>query len=135
MPACSNFCTTKKAFLEIRRKRLFSTAYFCDKLPNFYFCPKIFCNFLKIVINFYYKLCNAFLHGNYVLHNMNYVINRCETAVFLYNEPHLFHSSTVLVAGRYNINTCRVYAAVSENVCKFCNVFFDAVKGTCEQVS
>ena len=48
---------------------------------------------------------------------------------------HIFHSSAVFRAGGNNINSGCVDTAVAENVGKFCNIFFDAVKCSCEQVA
>lgn len=57
------------------------------------------------------------------------------TVAFLYNQPHTFHTLTVLCAGRDNIDSCRVDAAVSENICEFGDILFDIVKYPCEQMS
>ena len=48
--------------------------------------------------------------------------------LFLYNQPHLFHTLTVLCAGRNDIDSRRVYTAVTENIGKLSNILFDSVK-------
>ena len=56
-------------------------------------------------------------------------------AVFSYYKPHLFHPSTMFCAGGNNIDPCRVDTAMTENVGKLGNVFFNAVKHTGEQMT
>ena len=41
----------------------------------------------------------------------------------------------MFIAGGDNINSCGVDTAVSENIGELGNIFFDTVKGTCEQVT
>ena len=64
-------------------------------------------------------------------HNQVYVL----TAVIgglLYNEMHVFHTSTMLVASSHNIYPCGIDTAVTENIGKLGDILFDTVKGVCE---
>ena len=54
---------------------------------------------------------------------------------WLNNQVHIFHSFAVFSAGGNNINSSCVDTAVSENISKFCNIFFNAVKCACKQVA
>lgn len=47
----------------------------------------------------------------------------------------MLHSFSVFSTGGNNINPRCVYTAVTEDVGKFCNVFFDSVKGTGKQMA
>ena len=47
----------------------------------------------------------------------------------------MFHPSAVFIAGGNDINSCCVDTAVTENIGEFCNVLFNAVKNTSEQVA
>ena len=47
--------------------------------------------------------------------------------VFLYNQPHIFHTLTVFRAGADNINARRVYTAVAEDVCELGDILFNSV--------
>ena len=53
----------------------------------------------------------------------------------LYQQMHTFHTSAVFRTGRDYINPRGIYAAVAENIRKFCNVLFHAVKDSCKQVT
>ena len=56
--------------------------------------------------------------------------------VFLLNyQVHIFHSFAVFRAGGNDINSSCVDTAVTENVGKLRNIFFDIVKCACEQVA
>ena len=56
--------------------------------------------------------------------------------IFMLNyQVHIFHSFAVFRAGGNDINSSCVDTAVTENIRKFCNIFFDAVKCSCEQVA
>ena len=57
------------------------------------------------------------------------------SAAFLYYQPHIFHMSAMLVAGRDYVNSRGNDAAMTENICEFDNVLFDTVKGACKQMS
>ena len=52
------------------------------------------------------------------------------SAVFLYYQPHIFHSFAVFGAGGDNINSCCVYTAVTENIYETleCNLRHDIDK-------
>ena len=54
---------------------------------------------------------------------------------FSYNQPHIFHTFTMLGAGADDINARRVYTAVTEDVGKLGNILLYAVEYTGEQVS
>ena len=53
----------------------------------------------------------------------------------LNNQVHIFHSSAVFRAGGNDINSCCVNTAVTQNVGKLCNIFFNTVKCACKQVA
>ena len=53
----------------------------------------------------------------------------------LYQQMHTFHISAVFRTGRNYVNPRGIYAAVTENIRKFCNVLFHTVKDPCEQVT
>ena len=53
----------------------------------------------------------------------------------LNNQVHIFHSFAVFSAGGNDINSSCVDTAVTENIRKFRNIFFNAVKRACEQVA
>lgn len=56
--------------------------------------------------------------------------------IFMLNyQVHIFHSFAVFCAGGNDINSSCVDTAVTENIRKLCNIFFDAVKCSCEQVT
>ena len=59
-------------------------------------------------------------------------IRRSRHSAKLYYQPHIFHTLTVFVAGRDNINSCGVDTTVTEYICELGNVFFDAIEGPCE---
>lgn len=70
-----------------------------------------------------------------VQHNTHYVIfNRCSVwrFYFLYNQAHILHTALMLSTGRNDINARGVNVGMSEDVSQFCNILFDAVKGSCE---
>ena len=58
-----------------------------------------------------------------------------EVATFLYYQVHAFHTLTMFRACADDINSCRIYAAVTENVGKFGDVLFNAVKHSGKQVA
>ena len=53
----------------------------------------------------------------------------------LNNQVHIFHSSAVFRAGGNDINSSCVDTAVTQNVGKFCNIFFNPIKRACKQVA
>lgn len=68
-------------------------------------------------------------------HNQHYVVTAFCGGFFmsklngrLNNQVHIFHSSAVFCAGRNDINPRRVYTAVTKNISKLGNVFFNTVK-------
>ena len=68
-------------------------------------------------------------------HNTHYVIfNRCYVWRYyiLYNQAHILHTALMLSTGRNDINARGVNVGMSEDVSQFCNILFDAVKGSCE---
>ena len=50
----------------------------------------------------------------------------------LNNQVHIFHSFAVFRAGGNNINSGRIDTAVTENIRKLCNIFFNPVKCACK---
>ena len=66
---------------------------------------------------------------------MDYVLAAESSGYFLYYQPHIFHVLTVFIASGDNINSCRVDAAVAENICELCNILFDTIESACEQVA
>ena len=70
-----------------------------------------------------------------VQHNVDYVITAISVAVFLYDQPHIFHTLTVFIAGINNINAGGVDTAVTENVGELGNILFNAVKSAGEQMA
>ena len=56
-------------------------------------------------------------------------------AVSSYNQPHILHSSAVLVACGYDIDPRGVYTAVTEDVGEFGDVLFQPVKRAGEQMA
>ena len=57
------------------------------------------------------------------------------TLAFLYDEPHIFHLTTMLCTGGNDINSRGVNVGVTEDICKFCDVFLDAIKCASKQVA
>ena len=57
------------------------------------------------------------------------------TAAFLYNQTHTFHALTVFCAGRDNIDSCRIDAAVPENIGELGDVLFDTVEDAGEKMA
>lgn len=56
--------------------------------------------------------------------------------IFMLNyQVHIFHSFAVFRAGGNDINSSCVDTAVTENIGKLCNIFFNTVKCSCEQVA
>lgn len=56
--------------------------------------------------------------------------------IFMLNyQVHIFHSSAVFRTGGNDINSSCVDTAVTQNVGKLRNIFFDTVKCACEQVA
>ena len=53
----------------------------------------------------------------------------------LNNQAHIFHSFTMFRAGGNDINSSCVDTAVTKNVGKLCNIFFNTVKCACKQVA
>ena len=53
----------------------------------------------------------------------------------LNNQVHIFHSFAVFSASGNNINSGRIDTAVTENVGKLCNIFFNTVKCACKQMA
>lgn len=53
----------------------------------------------------------------------------------LYYKPHVFHLSSVFLACRNYINTCRIDARMSQNIGKLCYILFKSVEHPCKQVS
>lgn len=68
-------------------------------------------------------------------HNVDYVITAIAVAVFLYDQPHIFHTLPVFVAGSNNINAGGVDTAVTEDVSEFCNILFNTVKSAGKQMA
>ena len=66
---------------------------------------------------------------------MDYVLAAESSGYFLYYQPHIFHVLTVFIASGDNINSCRVDAAVTENICELCNILFDTIESAGEQVA
>ena len=60
--------------------------------------------------------------GGYFIFRLNY-------------QMHIFHATAVFRAGGNDINSCCVDTAVTKNVGKFRNVFFNAVKRACKQMA
>ena len=56
-------------------------------------------------------------------------------AVFSYHQPHILHPPAMFFAGRYDINSCGVDAAVTKDVGKLGDVLLDAVKRARKQVT
>ena len=52
----------------------------------------------------------------------------------LYYQSHIFHSLSVFGAGADDIDSRRVYTAVTENIGEFGDVLLDTVEDTSEQV-
>lgn len=56
--------------------------------------------------------------------------------IFMLNyQVHVFHSFAVFRTGGNDINSSRVNTAVTQNVGKLCNIFFNTVKCACKQVA
>ena len=69
---------------------------------------------------------------------IDYVIRRRFWRIFIFMlnyQVHIFHSFAVFRAGGNDINSGRVDAAVTENVGKFGNIFFNSVKHPCKQMA
>lgn len=67
-------------------------------------------------------------------HNDDYVLTAVG-AVFSYHQPHILHPPAVLFAGRYDINSSGVDAAVAEDIGELGNILLDAVKRAGKQVT
>ncbi len=67
-------------------------------------------------------------------HNADYVL-AAGTGVFLYHQPHILHPPAMFLAGRYDIYSCGVDAAVAKDVGELGDIFLDAVKRTGKKVS
>ena len=71
-------------------------------------------------------------------HNIDYVIRRRTWQIFIFMlnyQVHIFHSSAVFRACWNDINSSCVDTAVTKNVGKLCNIFFDTVKCACKQMA
>lgn len=68
-------------------------------------------------------------------HNTVYVFSRRFGRLFSYNQPHMLHSSAVLVAGGNDIDSGCVDTAVAENVGKLRDILFNAVKSAGKQMA
>lgn len=66
---------------------------------------------------------------------MPIMCSAADSGGFLYDQAHTFHTSAMFVTTCYYVNSCGINAAVAENVGKFSDVFFNAVKGAGEQVA
>lgn len=53
----------------------------------------------------------------------------------LNNQVHIFHSFAVFRTGGNNINSSCVDTAVTKNVGKLCNIFFNPIKCACKQMA
>ena len=78
--------------------------------------------------------CGRFLQF-VVQHNVDYVMTAIFVAVFLYDQPHIFHTLPVFIAGIHNINAGGVDTAVTENVGELGNILFNAVKSAGKQMA
>lgn len=56
-------------------------------------------------------------------------------AVFSYHQPHILHPPATFFAGRYDVYSCGVDAAVTEDIGKLGDIFFNSVKRAGEQVA
>ena len=70
-----------------------------------------------------------------IQHNVDYVITAISVAVFLYDQPHIFHMLSMFVAGSDNINAGGVDTTVTENIGKLGNILFNTVKSAGEQMA
>lgn len=98
----------------------------------------LFANTLQFVNIMLYFMCTvvlSVLKRNLKQHNADYVASRRIRWLFLYDQVHIFHSSAMFRTGGNNINSCCVDTAVTQNVRKFCNILFNAVKCACKQVA
>ena len=98
----------------------------------------LFANTLQFVNIMLYFMCTvvfSVLKRNLKQHNADYVASRRIRWLFLYDQVHIFHSSAVFCAGGNDINSSCVDTAVTQNVGKLCNIFFNTVKCACKQVA
>ena len=98
----------------------------------------LFANTLQFVNIMLYFMCTvvfSVLKRNLKQHNADYVASRRIRWLFLYDQVHIFHSFAVFRAGGNDINSCCVNTAVTQNVGKLCNIFFNTVKCACKQVA
>ena len=51
---------------------------------------------------------------------------------FLYDQPHMLHPFAVLIAGGDDINAGGIDTAVTENIGKLGDIFFDPIKYSCK---
>ena len=56
------------------------------------------------------------------------------SAAFLYNQPHIFHTSAVFIAGGDDINSGGINAAMAKKVGQLGKVLLNAIKGSGEQM-
>ena len=59
-------------------------------------------------------------------HNLHYV-------AFLYDQSQAFYFASVLIAAGHNIYPRSIDTAVTKNICKLGNVFFNGIKSACKQ--
>ena len=68
-------------------------------------------------------------------HNADYVsaakFGGCFCFFRLNYQPHILHTVAVSRSGGDNINSCGVYAWMTENICKLGNILFNSVKHPC----
>ena len=55
--------------------------------------------------------------------------------LFLYNKSQALDLPAMLNTGGHNIDSCGVNAAMTQYIGKLCDVFFNAVKSACKQLS
>ncbi|MEI3011180.1 MAG: hypothetical protein V8T46_02845 [Sutterella seckii] len=53
----------------------------------------------------------------------------------LSKQTQLFHLMAVLCAGGHDVDACRVDAAVTENICQFCNILLHTIESPAKTVS
>ena len=62
------------------------------------------------------------------------MLQRLRGMAFLYYQVQILHAAAVLRAGGNDIDAGRIYAWVTENVRQLCNILFNSIEHTGEQV-
>ena len=107
-------------------------------ISNFFIGLFAMCKFYEFVLFVSETLTFMYFRGIIYLEFLIVLPHNADYVVFLILHPHESHSLQLFAVGWacfYGIDSCSIYIAVAENICKADNIFLQWIISPCEQMA